>query len=160
MKKGIFVALLGACLVSASSWAVMPLSEKQMKTVCLAFADSKRSLEGQMCGHYVLGFLDGDIVGGDPRKICVPDGVTLAEVMTHIVEQIKDVEVSETAPARNQVIPLLANRWPCAKPKPTPAPAPAPAPQPAEKAEPVDEPETEDSEQPEASGEDEATGGD
>jgi hypothetical protein len=124
MKNGILAALFCTGLYTASSWAVMPLSEKQLKTVCMAFAENKRALEGQMCGHYVLGLLDGDISGGNPRRICVPESVKLANVMTLIVENTADIKVSETRPARDQVVPMLAAKWPCAAAKgaaPTPA---------------------------------------
>ncbi len=114
MKKGAVAALLCVGLFSASSWAIMPLSEKQLKTVCLAFTENKRALEAQMCGHYILGFLDSDIVGGDPRRICVPDSVTLADVMAYVVKQVENVKASTTDAARHQVMPILAGKWPCA----------------------------------------------
>ena len=112
--KIVLAALLASLLLANHSQAVDPLTGMQLRNVCKAHMDARMSVEGQICGYYILGFLDGAEVS-DSTDFCVGN-VPLLEVMHTLRDAlIASHELKQRAnlPARDTILHLLHEYYPC-----------------------------------------------
>ena len=107
------VILLTTSLWCSNVLAVDPLNGMQLHNVCKAYLEARMSVEGQICGYYILGFLDGAEVSSP--DFCVND-VPLLDVMRALAVEIESTHLllsHAEMPARDILLPILKDIYPC-----------------------------------------------
>ena len=112
--KTLKVILLSSLLLAGQAQAVEPLTGNQLRNVCKAHLEARRSVEGQICGYYILGFLDGS-EAAHGSDFCVGD-VPLLEVMHTLRDDLvasHELKQRANLPARDTILHLLREHYPC-----------------------------------------------
>jgi hypothetical protein len=107
-------AVLLSTLLACHAAAVKPLTGGQLHNVCKAHLEASMSVEGQICGYYILGFLDGS-EATHSSDFCVGDE-PLLEVMHTLRDDLvasKELKHRANLPARDTILHLLREHYPC-----------------------------------------------
>ena len=106
--------ILSVLMFAGNVVAVEPLTGNQLRVVCKAHIEAKMSVEGQICGYYILGFLDGS-EATHASDFCVGD-VPLLDVMRTLRDDLvasHELKHRATLPARDTILHLLQEHYPC-----------------------------------------------